>query len=278
MKKLTLIIVLVLAGALLVLAGCSKNDGTTQQTAQQAAPQAAAADHPAAAPADPNVWRGSVAETMDAGGYTYVLLDRGSDRIWVAGPATTVAVGDKVVMGAGMAMPDFESKALGRTFDVVYFVGGIEQDDGHTHAAAGGSEHPTAGGSEHPTAAPAMGMGGNDASSHTTAGREKVEGVAKAQDGQTVAEIFINAGSLKDKTVKVRGRVVKFTPNIMGTNWIHIQDGTGSEGTHDLTVTTSGTAKAGDVVLVEGPLSVDRDFGAGYHYPVIIEGATVVVE
>ena len=275
MKKLTLITILVLASALLVLAGCSKDDGAAQQTAQQAAP----AEQAAAAPSDPNVWHGTVAETMDAGTYTYVLLDRGDEQVWVAGPATTVAVGDKVVMGAGMAMQNFESKTLGRTFEVIYFVGGIEADDGHDHAApAAGSDHPTAGG-DHPQPAPgAMGMGGSDASSHTTAGREKVEGVAKAAGGQTVAEIFINAGSLKDKTVKVRGRVVKFTPNIMGTNWIHVQDGTGSDGTHDLTITTAATAKIGDVVLVEGPLSVDRDFGAGYHYPVIVEGATVTVE
>jgi len=166
-----------------------------------------------------------------------------------------------------MAMPNFESKTLGRTFDVVYFVGGIEKDDGHAH----GGEAPAGG------MPGSMGMGG-DAGSHMTTAREQVEGVAKAEGGYTVAEIFVGAADLKDKTVKVRGRVVKFTPNIMGTNWIHIQDGTGAEGTHDLTVTTTATAKTGDVVLVEGPLSVDRDFGAGYHYAVIIEGATVTKE
>ncbi len=278
MKKLSLIIVLVLAGALLVLAGCGKNEGTAEQAA---ANQAAPAAQPAAAPADPNVWRGTVVETMAAGGYTYVLLDRGTDQIWAAGPVAEIAVGDKVVMGAGMAMPNFESKTLGRTFDVVYFVNGIEKDDGHTHDGVAHadhptSEHPTA---EHPTAAPPAGMGAaGDASSHMTTEREKVEGVAKAAGGQTVAEVFVNAASLKDKPVKVRGRVVKYSPNIMGVNWLHIQDGTGAEGTHDLTVTTAGTAKVGDVVLVEGPLSVDKDFGAGYRYAVIVENAKVTVE
>lgn len=271
MKKLSLIIILVLAGALLVLAGCSKNDGGTGQTDQQAAQQTARQGAPTAAPTDSDIWHGTVLETADAASYTYALLDIGSEQVWVAGPQTTIAVGDHVHVGAGMAMPDFESKALGRTFDVVYFVGAIEKGDHGAPAATVPADHP--GG------AVPMGMGaGNDAASHTSTARETVEGVAKAAGGQTVAEIFINAASLKDKNVKVRGRVVKFSPNIMGTNWLHIQDGTGAEGTHDLTVTSATAVKVGDVVLVDGPLSVDRDFGAGYRYPVIVENATVVVE
>ncbi len=266
MKKNSLIAILALAAVLLALTGCSKDEATTQQVAEHAAPAAQPAG-------DPNVWSGTVAETMDAGGYTYVLLDRGGDKIWVAGPQTALAVGDQVSMAPGMAMPNFESKALERTFDVIYFVGAYGTGGA---PAAGGMEHP-GGGGEHPGG----GMGApmtSDASSHMATDRETVEGVAKAEGGQTVAEIFINAGQLKDKTIKVRGRVVKFSPNIMGTNWIHIQDGTGAEGTHDLTVTTGASVKVGDVVLVEGPLSVDRDFGAGYRYAVIVEGATVTVE
>ncbi|HPF69462.1 MAG TPA: nucleotide-binding protein [Candidatus Krumholzibacteria bacterium] len=279
MKKISLIVILVLASALLVVAGCNKDGATTRKVATTETPAQEAAPAAAAPAADASMWSGTVAETMDAGGYTYVLLDRGADKIWVAGPQTTVKVGDAIVMSPGMAMNNFESKTLERTFDVIYFVGGFEMNDGHSHAEGGmPAEHP-GGGSEHPAAGSGMGMAmGGDAASHMATARETVEGVTKAAGGNTVAEIFTGAAGLKDKTVKVRGRVVKFTANVMGTNWIHIQDGTGADGTHDLTVTTSATAKVGDVVLVEGPLSVDRDFGAGYRYPVIIEGATVVVE
>jgi len=76
----------------------------------------------------------------------------------------------------------------------------------------------------------------------------------------------------------VRGQVVKFTPNIMGTNWVHIQDGTGSGATADLTVTTSAVVATGDLVVVEGSLTVNKDFGAGYKYDAIIEGAKVTKE
>ena len=275
MKKLSLIITLALAAALFALAGCSgENQGSGREAEAPAAGGSQAAGQ-AAPHADDGMWHGTVVETMDAASYTYVLLDRGGDRVWVAGPQTTVAVGDAVVMQPGMAMPDFESKALGRTFDVVYFVGGIEQDDGHGH----GHDHDQAAAPQGQAGGMPMGMGGaNDASSHMAAGREQVEGVEKAAGGRTVAEILLNAADLKDQTVKVRGRVVKYSPNIMGVNWLHIQDGSGAEGTHDLTVTTDAKVKVGDVVLVEGPLSTDRDFGAGYRYAAIVENATVTVE
>jgi hypothetical protein len=65
---------------------------------------------------------------------------------------------------------------------------------------------------------------------------------------------------------------------IMGKNWIHVQDGTEAAGNYDLTVTTQGTAKVGDVVVVEGGISLNKDFGAGYKYDVIMEDASCTVE
>ena len=101
-----------------------------------------------------------------------------------------------------------------------------------------------------------------------------VEGVAKAPGGYTVEEILDRSSALNGQQVKVHGRVVKFTPGIMGTNWIHIQDGTPG----DLAATTDTSVAKGDLVTVEGVLSANKDFGAGYRYPAIIEKATVTTE
>ena len=81
--------------------------------------------------------------------------------------------------------------------------------------------------------------------------------------------------SLKEKGVTVKGQVVKFSPGIMNRNWIHLQDGSGSadKKTNDITVTTQDDAKVGDVVTVKGTVRLDKDFGAGYAYPVIVEDA-----
>jgi hypothetical protein len=104
-------------------------------------------------------------------------------------------------------------------------------------------------------------------------------GIAKADGGKTVAEVFAEKDALVGKPVTFRGKVVKANSGIMGKNWIHVRDGSGSDGTNDLTVTTT-TAQpnVGDTVLVTGPVSLNKDFGMGYQYDVIVEDAKVTVE
>jgi len=104
-------------------------------------------------------------------------------------------------------------------------------------------------------------------------------GIVKAEGGKTVAEIYAEKDALADQPVTFRGKVVKVNPDIMGKNWVHVQDGSGAEGSNDLTVTTAGTLpNVGDTVLVAGKLALNKDFGMGYQYPVIVEDATVTVE
>ena len=102
-------------GLFLVTAGCDMSEET------------AVADNPAlATPVPEGMVRGTVLETMDAGGYTYVLVDTDQDQRWAAAQQTAVSVGDVVQMGAGMPMADFTSKTLDRSFDVLYFIDGLQ--------------------------------------------------------------------------------------------------------------------------------------------------------
>jgi len=106
-----------------------------------------------------------------------------------------------------------------------------------------------------------------------------LSGIAKAEGGKTVAEVFAEKASLAGKPVTVRGKVVKVNGGIMGKNWLHVRDGSGAEGTNDLTVTTSGELpELGTIVVVTGPVTLDKDFGMGYQYAVILEDADVKVE
>ena len=197
-----------------------------------------------------------VLETMNGGGYTYVQVKTDSGVIWAAGPEAAIKVGDRVNLGDGMLMSDFHSETLNRTFEEIYFVGGIKVVGGGSSAPAMVSAH-----------------GAGDAPAAVEIGNVK-----KADGGSTIAELFAGKSDLAGKTVLVRGRVVKYTANIMGRNWLHIQDGSGEAGTNDLTITTNGTAKIGDLGLVKGTAAVDKDFGAGYSYELIVEEATVTVE
>src|SRR4029077_9763026 len=108
------------------------------------------------------------------------------------------------------------------------------------------------------------------ASQHMTTANTADVKVPKADgaNAKTIAELWSGKDTLKGKPVVVRGKVVKSLSGIMGKNWIHLRDGSSDK---DITVTTDAVANVGDVVVVSGVLSVDKDFGAGYTYPVIIE-------
>jgi hypothetical protein len=129
-----------------------------------------------------------------------------------------------------------------------------------------------------PTAPPGVNMGAMHAGMTKPVDVGDVK-VAKATgpDARTVAEVNVQSAALKGKTVAVHGKVVKFTPEILGKNWIHLRDGSGtaSEGTDDIVVTTKDETKVGDVVLVKGVVHTDRNLGSGYSYKVLIEDATL---
>ena len=104
-------------------------------------------------------------------------------------------------------------------------------------------------------------------------------GIAKAPGGQTVADVFAKKDELAGKQITVRGKVVKARANIMGKNWIHVRDGSGTDNANDLTVTTTETPPTvGATVVVTGVLSRNKDLGLGYKYDVLIEDAKVKTE
>lgn len=270
----------------------ASTEGTTSATTTSAAPAAStagsamstmpAAAVPAAVPAAPpsqGKLTGKVAEAFNAAGYTYLRLQTANGEEWAAIPEAPVRKGETVALNIQMTAEKFESKTLKRRFDKIYFA---NIDGGGPAPASPGSiamstqgmppNHPPIG-SMPPAAVAAMGS----AAQHMQAPEAGDVNVPKAEGGKTIGELWSAKDALKEKDVVVRGKVVKFLAGIMGKNWIHLRDGSGSKaaGTDDITVTTNDTAAVGDIVTVRGKLTVDKDFGAGYRYPVIIEEAKV---
>ncbi len=105
-------------------------------------------------------------------------------------------------------------------------------------------------------------------------------GIAKAEGGKTVAEVYAEKDALAGTKVTVRGKVVKANTGIMGKDWLHVRDGSGADGTNDLTVTTISKPlpDVGDTVLITGTVVLDKDFGMGYQYPVMLEDAEVTLQ
>lgn len=238
------------------------------------------------APAPSNIptVSGTIVETMNASGYTYMLVESGAQKTWVAIPATKVEKGAAIKYYEGMEMKNFTSKTLDRTFDSVVFSSGLVGDEAEMApqpaAGAANDSFSAAVKAEKTTSqavAPEMEVSGGSAGA--TAPLEEVSiKKAAAANGYTVAEIFTKAKELTGKKVQVHGKVVKFSPMIMGKNWLHLQDGTGDpmQNSHDLVVTSSETVKVGDIVTVEGVLAADKDFGAGYKYAAIVEDAAII--
>lgn len=99
--------------------------------------------------------------------------------------------------------------------------------------------------------------------------------IAQAAEQKTVEGLYKDKAKLGGHEVQVRGKVVKVNNGVMQRNFLHIQDGTGKQGSNDLTVTSQETAEIGDEVVVTGKLAVNKDFGAGYTYPILLEEAHI---
>lgn len=235
---------------------------------------------PKAEPATTPTVSGTIIETMNASGYTYMLVESGADKTWVAIPATTVEKGESVSYYEGMIMKDFTSKTLGRTFDTVVFSSGLANknreeaqqpavDDSFLAAVKAEKSRGT-------VASPPMELSGGSAGAIAPLEEIAIE-KSTAPNGYTVSEVFEMAKELNGKKIQVHGKVVKFNPLIMGKNWIHLQDGTGNpmQNSHDLVITSNETVAVDSIITIEGQLAAEKDFGAGYKYAAIVEDATI---
>jgi hypothetical protein len=202
--------------------------------------------------------RGRVLEAQDASEYTYLRLQTPAGEQWAAVPSTPAQVGADVVVLDPQVMEDFQSKTLGRTFPRIVFGSGIEGASGAVGSAQA-MAHPHTGSAAGADTAPIQ--------------VEKAQG----KEGHTVAELHARKQQLEGKPVAVRGKVVKLSSGILGRNWLHLSDGTGSEATKDssVVVTTQETVAKGDVVTARGKVTLNKDIGSGYVYPLLIEDAAL---
>jgi hypothetical protein len=192
-------------------------------------------------------------DILQTSGYTYLLLNEDGKEYWAAVSRFEAEKGKTYYFKNGMEMTNFKSKELNRTFDTIQFIEDL-------------SDQP---------------IPEKKAVKLTTKGRQsmaKVEGikVEPVSGGVKISEIFSNMANYAGKKVKVRGQVIKFSPQIMNKNWVHLQDGTEANGSYDLTLTTMDAVEVGKVVTFEGVIATDKDFGYGYKYNVLLEDAKVI--
>ncbi|HMM11684.1 MAG TPA: hypothetical protein PKE03_06280 [Bacteroidales bacterium] len=208
---------------------------------------------------DPNNTAITVKEVKQTPMYSYILGKINGKETWIAVTADDVETGKTYYFSEMMEMTDFHSKELDQTFESILFVGNLSSMPIPATAVMRQeqeTQQPQSMGSPQPVRQDVM--------------IKPVEGSISLQ------ELWEKRESLAGKVVKVTGQVAKFNPAIMGRNWVHIQDGTGSEEFFDLTVTTLDMVAAGEVVVVEGTVVLNKDLGSGYFYDILLEDAKVI--
>lgn len=190
----------------------------------------------------------SIVEVIQTSNYTYLEVKENDENFWIAVSSREAKPGEIIYYTDALEMRDFNSKELNRTFPVIYFV----QD---------------------PSDSPEITKGPSPAGKQPSARVSGIE-IEHIDGGISLAELFDNKDKFKDKTVKIRGLVVKVNTHIMDKNWVHLQDGSGAGADFDLTITTMDVVEVGDVVTFEGTIALKKDFGSGYAYDIIMEKAT----
>ena len=204
-----------------------------------------------------NTHKVKVLDVLQTPAYTYLYVKENDLDQWLAVPKTTANKDDILYYDGGMLMENFHSKELNRDFDKVLFLEGVRKTLKNEDAVAT-----------------------NVQGTKTTQSRipeivKKDIKVTPISDGITIAELYENKTEYAGKTVKITGKVTKFNQAIMDKNWVHIQDGSDFSGNFDLTVTTKAFVKIGDNVVFEGKIALDKDFGYGYSYKILMEDAVL---
>jgi hypothetical protein len=194
----------------------------------------------------------TVIDKIPAKGYTYLQVSESKNDYWIAVPTMEIEIGETVYFSKFMVMEDFRSDNIDKSFDEILFV-------------------------EDARKSPTPDEMKNIHSGATSTEKQEIK-VEPLKDGKTVQQVYADKSALNGNIVKVKGQVTKFNKQIMKRNWIHIQDGTGSEKEFDLVITTNTDVQVGDIIVAEGKVAVDKDFGAGYFFPVMIEDAQIEKE
>jgi hypothetical protein len=191
-----------------------------------------------------------VQEVLQATSYTYLKVKEADSEFWIAITKKEIEAGAKISYAGGLEMNNFQSKDLQRTFETIYFVDRIVGGESSASRQSMSMPH---------RMKPEL--------------EKKEISIEPADGGITIGELFTNRDSYADKTVLIKGQVTKVNRAIMDRNWVHLQDGTGDSGGFDLTITTDEEVNVGDIVTFEGKIALNRDFGAGYSYEVLMEQA-----
>lgn len=186
--------------------------------------------------------------------YCYVKAEESGSELWLVVPKTDIEVGQSYYYEGGLMKNNYESLELNKNFETIYLVSQLKPASSSKGESALDEAFAKMQNKENLNTSPVK--------------AKKVEGVTSLTD------LLSDPEKYDGKLIKIQGKCVKVNNEIMGKNWIHVQDGESIEGKlNDLTITTAENIFMGMDVVLEGKITLDKDFGAGYWYAIIMEDA-----
>ncbi len=189
----------------------------------------------------------TVKEVLPTTKYVYLRVTEGEQEFWIATIKTEVKVGGTYFYQGGLLKTNFESKEHKRVFDTMYLVSSIVPSDHSSHVTQEDSQQPS-----------------------TTPKRKDID----VKGSVRIAELVANPKKFEGKTIQLSGECVKLNPNILGRNWVHLQDG--SKDNYDLVITCEFQIPVGHTVTLKGKVVLNKDFGSGYKYDILLEDGELV--
>lgn len=188
-------------------------------------------------------------EVQNAGKYTYIKVSENNEEFWIAIPKSDIEIDKTYFYSSGMKMVDFKSKELDKVFEEVWFIDALYNKDPEKLKSE---------------------------KAQKSIALDPVEIIEQAKNGTSIENLLKHSETFLNKDVVIKGKVVKVNRNILDRNWVHLKDGTTFNSKTEITITTLDTARVGDIVTFMGQVTLGKDFGYGYVYPILIENGKLI--
>ncbi len=185
----------------------------------------------------------------NAGMYTYVNVSENENEFWIALPEQEIKIGETYYYKGGMKMVDFKSKELDKEFKEVWFIEALYNKEPRAFSSAIAKKNAII---------------------------NAIDVIEQPKNGTSVEKLLKDSDSFLNKDVVIKGKVVKVNRNILDRNWVHLIDGTTFDSKTEITITTLDSITVGDIVTFSGQVTLNKDFGYGYVYPILIENGKLV--
>jgi len=199
-----------------------------------------------------------VLEIIPASKYVYLRVKEGKDPFWIATKKSEINLDSTYFYGEALLKTDFKSKIHNRVFDTIYFVNKlVTQMHGAKFTSSTSDKTQISESKKEPL-------------EETTHKDKNIDYKIYTE----ISDLLQDPNKFDGQAVQIKGRCVKVNNNIMKKNWIHLKDG--SQDDFDLIITTDMSAQEGDVITVQAFIAINKDYGAGYSYDLILENGAII--